>query len=118
LSWSVLFERCYTVLHSFSAKYVGFFNVFIFVTTDVAIVFSVDARCQVFLPVFDDAASELAHNGHISMAAIDCFDWTDVCQKANISSYPTILIYHGMSEKPVHYKGVLSKKAVIRAMKL
>jgi Thioredoxin len=70
------------------------------------------------MSVFDDAASELANDEHISMAAINCYDWTEVCQKVNVSTYPTLLVYNGMSDQPVQYRGMLSKKAVIGAMKL
>jgi len=70
------------------------------------------------LPIFDEAADELSSNGLVSMAAVNCFDWTDICQQVNVTVYPTLRVHFSKDKAPSEYSGVLSKKALIQAMKL
>jgi hypothetical protein len=74
-----------------------------------------DGRSEVTLSLFSEAAIDLEPG---NMAAINCYDWTDVCQRANISSYPTIRIYHSSDQPPAEYSGFLSKSAFVSTIKL
>jgi len=77
----------------------------------------VDARSQMVLSTYKSLAKDLAMENLHPLAAVDCYGWTDVCQLANVSSYPLIRIYRPHST-PVRYTGYLSKDAIYAAVKL
>lgn len=76
-----------------------------------------DARNQIVARLFAKAAEVLAKDDQFPLAAVECFDWTDVCGKANVSVYPTIRIYRSNME-PVLYNGPLSVNSFVTAAKL
>jgi len=78
---------------------------------------SVDARSQITLATYKDLARDLATEGLHPLAAINCFDWTDVCQIANVPAFPIIRIYRPNAEF-LPYSGYLSKAALYAAVKL
>ena len=79
--------------------------------------FTVDVRSMAFLRLYVDASKELAEQSSFPFARVECFDWTDVCAKENITSYPTIRVFRkGMETVP--YKGMLDKDAVLNMVKL
>jgi len=78
---------------------------------------SVDAPCQVLLSAYNDLAEDLAAEGLYPLAAIDCYDWTNVCQLANVSTYPLIRVYQPTGDF-LPYSGFLSKAALHAAVKL
>ena len=79
---------------------------------------SVDAPSQVLLSTYKELAHDLASEGLRPLAAIDCYDWTDVCQLANVSAYPLIRVYRPPHVDFLPYSGFLSKAALYTAVKL
>ena len=68
-----------------------------------------DHRNRLVLRLYNDAAAHLPdHRLHV----LDCYDWTDVCKKINVTQFPTIRIYKKGSFLP--YKGPLSKDSFIK----
>lgn len=78
---------------------------------------SFDARNQIVLRIFAKAAELLAEENLFPLAAVECYDWTDVCAKVGISVYPTVRVYRADME-PVSYDGPLSVASVVAAVKL
>lgn len=76
-----------------------------------------DARSMAFMRSYSDAAELLAKDGIETLAAVDCYDWTDVCGKQNITVYPTIRVFR-KGQGFLDYDGPLETKAVIKAVKL
>jgi hypothetical protein len=76
-----------------------------------------DAKSEVLRHIYYKAATELSSDKLRPLAAINCYDWTDVCGAVNVSTYPTLRIYHRDGE-PMLYTGFLSQSAIITAMKL
>ena len=91
---------------------------------------TVDARSMAFLYSYSEASKLLApptdpeapptdpeSRPSGPLAAIDCFDWTNVCGKHNISTYPTVRIYR-RGQETVEYRGLLATHAVVATVKL
>lgn len=72
----------------------------------------VDARSAAFMYAFADAATHTP-----GLATLDCYDWTDVCQQQNVTSFPTIRIYR-RGYPTIPYKGPLSSHAVQATMQM
>ena len=77
----------------------------------------VDPVSQVFLRSYTYAAEALTEEGIHALAVINCFDWTDVCGKHNITGYPTIRVYR-KDHDFVTYQGMLEEKAVKDTIKV
>ena len=84
--------------------------------------FSVDAQGMLFLRPYQEAGRELAAlkgddpSAH-PLVRIDCYDWTDVCQKENITSYPVIHIYRDGGNRQ-QYRHALDKDVLVRTVRL
>ncbi|XP_033109287.1 thioredoxin domain-containing protein 16-like [Anneissia japonica] len=75
-----------------------------------------DPRCQAFLKPFTLAAKEvmeLTGFKESALAQVNCFDWPDVCKKANVTRYPMIKLYRGTNEV-VEYGGVLDEASFLK----
>ena len=70
-----------------------------------------------FLRSYSDASKILAEENLRPLAAVSCFDWTDVCSKNNITAYPTIRVYRKNKEYR-EYKGMLDANSIISTVKL
>ena len=77
----------------------------------------VDARSMAFLRSYVEASHVLAQESREPLAAIDCYDWTDICGKHNITTYPTIRVYR-QGRETVNYGGMLDAGAIISTVKL
>lgn len=81
---------------------------------------SVDALGMLFLSPYQEAGKELAAlkgddpSDH-PLVRIDCYDWTDVCQKENITSYPVIHIYRNGGDRQ-QYRQALDKDVLVRTV--
>ncbi len=78
---------------------------------------AVDAVSMAFLRAYADAAAVLAREDLQPFSAVDCFDWTDVCGKHNITAYPTVRIYrrnHSFRD----YTGMLDTQSMVTTVKL
>ncbi len=78
---------------------------------------SVDARSMAFMRSYVEASYILEQESLRPLAAVDCYDWTDVCGKNNITSYPIIRIYR-KGRDTLDYKGMLDASAIISTVKL
>lgn len=80
-----------------------------------------DARCKAFLQPYVDAADHLSNldvgDFAIKLARVNCFDWTDVCQKNNITVYPTIKMFRKGSDEII-YNGPLDSDHLSKAVLL
>ena len=65
-----------------------------------------------FLRHLSNASLELASQDLHPFAAVDCFDWTDVCGKVGVNSYPTVRVYR-KGRETVTYRGMLSQQAMV-----
>ncbi|XP_013406303.1 thioredoxin domain-containing protein 16-like [Lingula anatina] len=80
--------------------------------------FKMDAESMAFLRSFADASLDVYTNSADSpLASIECWDWTDVCGKQNITQYPVLRIYRKNME-PVEYKGMWDGDTVIKTVKM
>ena len=76
-----------------------------------------------FIRLYQEASEILAqegvkpNDGAKPLAAVDCYDWTDVCEKQNISIYPTVRIYR-KGQGFTTYKDPLDTNAIVRTIKL
>ena len=70
-----------------------------------------------FLRSCAEAAQALHVENLHPLAGVECYDWTDVCGANNVTIYPTVRVYR--KNKPTQdYKGLLSAKALISAVKM
>ena len=70
-----------------------------------------------FLRAYGEAANTLHEEGIHPLTRVDCFDWTDVCAKYDVKSYPTIRVYR-KGRDPWEYKAALDAQSVIDTVKL
>ena len=70
-----------------------------------------------FLRSYVDASHALAKMSLNHLAAVDCFDWTDVCGQNNVTSYPTIRIYR-QGKEPREYTGMLGAAPIVSLVKM
>ncbi|ETI38328.1 protein disulfide-isomerase domain [Phytophthora nicotianae P10297] len=70
------------------------------ILTDTKAVWLVDyyapwcPHCRQFAPAWEKAAAFYADNPNINIAAVDCTQNSDLCNKEGIMGYPTIKLYH------------------------
>lgn len=64
-----------------------------------------------------EASKVFATESLYPLAAVDCYDWTDVCGKNNVSIYPSVRIYR-KERTPVDYKSILGAGAIVSTVKL
>nr|KAG5712816.1 hypothetical protein BaRGS_007413 [Batillaria attramentaria] len=78
-----------------------------------------DARSSVFLLHYQEAAEKLAAlkgddpSAH-PLVRVNCYDWTDVCQKANITTYPQVHIYRNGQRQ--QYRRSLDKDVLVQTV--
>ncbi|KAG8561593.1 hypothetical protein GDO81_015403 [Engystomops pustulosus] len=53
----------------------------------------------------------------VSLATVNCADWTDVCTKETITSFPCVKIYQS-GQEPFLYKGMMGTLELARFLKL
>lgn len=71
-----------------------------------------------FLRSYAEAAMSFDDGAVVNpLARVDCFDWTDVCGKQNITRYPTVQIYK-KNKEPVEYKGLLDGEKVLNYLRM
>lgn len=82
---------------------------------------TVDARSRLFLHYYEEAAKMLekfqkdVEENH-PLVRLNCYDWTDICLKENITTYPTVRIYRsGQSQE---YLQELDKDVLVQTVRL
>lgn len=63
--------------------------------------------------MYSKAAEQLPDH---KLSILDCYDWTDVCKKINVTQFPTIKMYK--SGQSYTYNGPLSVGGLTRLAKL
>ncbi|XP_075927564.1 thioredoxin domain-containing protein 16 isoform X2 [Petromyzon marinus] len=76
-----------------------------------------DAVSKAFLWTFAEVAKKIsAFSGvgrRVSPWRVDCAEWTDVCQHANVSRLPAVLLFSSLVQRPTAYPGTLSRDALL-----
>ncbi|TRY65227.1 hypothetical protein DNTS_002935 [Danionella cerebrum] len=81
--------------------------------TVVLFYFKWDAVCKAFIQSYSEVAEGLDEVSGVELAAVDCGEWTDMCTRQNVTSFPSVLIYRPMSAVQ-SYKGMLGSKSLHR----
>ncbi|CAH1790922.1 unnamed protein product, partial [Owenia fusiformis] len=76
-----------------------------------------DSRGSLFTHAFSEISSTLALENVTPLATVECWDWTDICGKENITFYPTLRIYR-KGKQSIDYKGLLDGHSVLAAIRL
>ncbi|XP_076442245.1 thioredoxin domain-containing protein 16-like [Babylonia areolata] len=80
-----------------------------------------DAVGMLFLQQYQQAGRELASvkGGNSSsthlLTRVNCYDWTDVCRKENVTTYPVIHLYQRGKWRQ-RYRDALDKDALVRSV--
>lgn len=80
-----------------------------------------DARCKAFSHPFVETAASIGGldvgSFAVKLAHVNCFDWTDVCQRNNVTVYPTVKMFRkGFGE--IVYDGPLDSNHLTKAVLL
>ncbi|KAL4238500.1 cell redox homeostasis [Mactra antiquata] len=86
-------------------------------TAVVLLYFPFDAVSMGNLRMFGEAAEKLGKETSLKIARVNCFDWTDVCQKEHINIYPTFRVYKD-GKQVWDYRGPQDTDAMYSTMKL
>ncbi|KAM3918433.1 thioredoxin domain-containing protein 16 isoform 2-T2 [Leptodactylus fuscus] len=70
-----------------------------------------------FLQVYLEVAKKYKETLDISLATVNCADWTDVCTKEDITIFPSVKIYQS-GQKPLLYKGMMGTDELARFLML
>ncbi|KAG9481440.1 hypothetical protein GDO78_010589 [Eleutherodactylus coqui] len=70
-----------------------------------------------FLQSFIEVAKKYKDILDVALATVNCADWTDVCTKEEITSFPSVKIYHS-GQKPFLYKGMMGTDELARFLML
>ena len=86
-------------------------------TTAVVFCLKWSVRCKHLFHHVMSAAEELdqANNSIVSLKVVSCGDFPDVCAFNGITSYPTILVFHGSTEHSHQYRGMLDVDHLLEA---
>ncbi|KAM4014089.1 thioredoxin domain-containing protein 16 isoform 1-T4 [Anomaloglossus baeobatrachus] len=70
-----------------------------------------------FLQSFQEVAEKYKETLDVSLAAVNCADWTDVCTKEKIPGFPSLKIYQA-GQEPFLYKGMMGAEELARFLML
>ncbi|XP_073494569.1 thioredoxin domain-containing protein 16 isoform X2 [Phyllobates terribilis] len=70
-----------------------------------------------FLKSFQDVAKKYKERLDVSMSTVNCADWTDVCTKEQITSFPSVKIYQA-GLQPFLYEGMMGTEELARFLLL
>ncbi|XP_069807295.1 thioredoxin domain-containing protein 16 [Dendropsophus ebraccatus] len=70
-----------------------------------------------FLQSFLEVAEKYKEILEVSLASVNCADWTDVCTRENITSFPSVKIYQS-GQPPFLYKGMMGTDELARFLML
>ncbi|XP_064600782.1 thioredoxin domain-containing protein 16-like [Liolophura sinensis] len=77
----------------------------------------VNTPSAAFLHAYAEAGASFKSPDESPLARVECFDWTDVCQKENITMYPTVHFYR-KGQRQMVYNGHLGTDSILSAIKL
>lgn len=70
-----------------------------------------------FLHAYAEAGASFPSPDESPLARVECFDWMDVCEKENITMYPTVHIYR-KGQRQMVFNGHLGTESILSAVKL
>ncbi|WAR18226.1 TXD16-like protein [Mya arenaria] len=77
----------------------------------------VDSISMANLRMFGESVEKLSEQTTLSIARVNCYDWTDVCGREDINIYPILRIYR-LGKKAWDYSGPQDVQAMFTTMKL
>ncbi|XP_026782684.3 thioredoxin domain-containing protein 16 [Pangasianodon hypophthalmus] len=81
--------------------------------TVVLFYFKWDAVSMAFLQSYVEVADALEGVSDITLASIDCGEWTCVCRDQNVSSFPSVLLFR-LGEDTQSYRGMMGTESLYR----
>ena len=69
--------------------------------------------CKRFLPQAQIAAGGVVPEPKASVARVDCTEYRELCNRFNVTGYPTILLFKGTTKDPVPYRGPRTAEGVL-----
>jgi len=91
-----------------------FFEVPLLISTNWRCLFlAVDAYSRVIARLFDEAAGQ---DNSLNMAVMSCYDWTDVCKRLGITTYPTVISFKDGSMRA--FSGVMNVTSFVKLAKV
>ncbi|XP_052766372.1 thioredoxin domain-containing protein 16-like [Mya arenaria] len=85
--------------------------------TLVLFYFPFDSISMANLRMFGESVEKLSEQTTLSIARVNCYDWTDVCGREDINIYPILRIYR-LGKKAWDYSGPQDVQAMFTTMKL
>ncbi|XP_052273044.1 thioredoxin domain-containing protein 16-like isoform X3 [Dreissena polymorpha] len=79
--------------------------------------FPFDAVSNANLRMFGEATDRVGQQTALKFARVNCYDWTDVCARADITIYPTLRVYR-KDQSSWDYHGPQDAQAMFATMKL
>ncbi|XP_022529032.2 thioredoxin domain-containing protein 16 isoform X3 [Astyanax mexicanus] len=76
-----------------------------------------DAVSMAFLQSYLEVAEALEGVGGVELGSVDCGEWTVICRDQNITSFPSVLLYHS-THPPQRYRGMLGTTSLHRFLLL
>ncbi|KAK6481504.1 thioredoxin domain-containing protein 16-like [Huso huso] len=70
-----------------------------------------DAVSMAFMQSYLEVASMLKDVADVSLALVNCDDWTEVCTNQNASQIPTVMLFNP-GERPRRYNGMLGTESL------
>ncbi|KAG2457797.1 TXD16 protein, partial [Polypterus senegalus] len=76
-----------------------------------------DAVSMAFMQSYFETALLLRDATDVTLACINCADWTEVCMSQNATQFPVVILY-SFSEMPQQYCGMLGTESLYRFIRL
>lgn len=83
----------------------------------VCVSIAVDVVSNANLRLFGEAVDRLGKQTDLTIGRVNCYDWTDVCQKEHIIIYPTLRVYKN-GEFAFDYSGPQEIQAMYSTLRL
>ncbi|XP_060789636.1 thioredoxin domain-containing protein 16 isoform X3 [Neoarius graeffei] len=72
-----------------------------------------DAVSMAFLQSYVEVADVLEGMSDITLASLDCGEWTCMCHEQNVSSFPSVLLFH-LGEDARYYRGMMGTESLYK----
>ncbi|XP_058254828.1 thioredoxin domain-containing protein 16 isoform X1 [Hemibagrus wyckioides] len=72
-----------------------------------------DAVSKAFLQSYVEVADALEGVSDVTLASVDCGEWTCVCREQNVSTFPSVLLFH-LGEDAQYYRGMMGTESLYR----
>ncbi|XP_060736419.1 thioredoxin domain-containing protein 16 isoform X1 [Tachysurus vachellii] len=72
-----------------------------------------DAVSMAFLQSYIEVADALRGVSDVTLASVDCGEWTCVCREQNVSSFPSVLLFR-LGEDAQFYRGMMGMESLYK----